>query len=171
MKKTAVIFLSVLILLCSLSSCDEMRAPTSCREILSAVTAAEIGLPAGKYYSLNAPKGNAEYLSDSMIASIFGGGSYPEVAEDWVDVALFLSFGKSPCEFAVILCQNRDAAHDTAKLLCSRLSAINIAKNAAEYETMIANAKVTVSGNYALLIISRDPENAMKIMRKQIGRY
>ena len=171
MKKTAVIFLSVLILLCSLSSCGETGVRPSCREILSAVTAAEIGLPAGKYYSLNAPKGDEEYLSNALIASIFGGGAYPEVAEDWVDVALYLSFGKSPCEFAVILCQNRDAAHDTAKLLCSRLSAIKIAKNSPEYETMIANANVAVSGNYALLIISSDPEIAMKIMRKQFGRY
>ena len=128
-------------------------------------------LPAGKYYSSKAQKGEPEYLSSTLIASLFGGGSYPKVAEDWIEVALYLSVGNHPCEFAVILCQNRDAAHDTAKLFCSRLSAIKITKNSAEYENMITNAKVAVSGNFALLIISSDPENALKIIQKKIGKY
>ena len=169
MKKTAVIFLSVLIILYALSSCGVRKTRPSCREILSAVTSTEIGLPAGRFYSSKAPEGDKEYLSDSLISSLFGGGAYPEVAKDWIDVALYLSLGDHPCEFAVILCQNRDAAHDTAKLFCKRLSAIKITKNSPEYATMISDAKVTVSGNYALLIISSDAENAFKSVKKAIN--
>ena len=171
MKKTAVIFLSLFIFICSLPSCSPQKEIPSCREMLLEVTHAEIGLPAGKFYSSKAQKGDSEYLSSTLIASLFGGGSYPAVAEDWIEVALYLSVGNHPCEFAVILCQNRDAAHDTAKLFCSRLSAIKITKNSAEYENMITNAKVAVSGNFALLIISSDPENALKIIQKKIGKY
>lgn len=171
MKKTAVIFLSLLVFICALSSCSHQKEIPSCREILSAVTKAEIGLPAGKFYSSKAQKGDSEYLASTLIASLFGGGAYPEVAKDWIEVALYLSVGNHPCEFAIILCQNRDAAHDTAKLFCSRLSAIKITKNEANYEETIANAKVAVNGNFALLIISSDPENAMKIIQRSIGKY
>lgn len=167
MKRSAALFFTVLIFFCLLTSCTEQKSPPSCREILSAMTDAEIGLPAGKFYSLSADEGDPEFLSESLISSLFGGGSYPEVAGDWLDCALYLSLGSHPCEFAVILCQSRDAAEDTAKLFNTRLSAIKITKTAPEYEKMIEEAKVTVKGNYTLFIISSDSENALKTFLKK----
>ena len=133
------------------------------------MTGAEIGLPAGKYYSLSAPEGDGEYLSDSLISSLFGNGSYPTVADDWLDGGLYLSLGKHPCEFAVIFCRNRDTAEDTARILSSRLSAIRITKTDPQYSKMLENASVTVIGNYAILIISTDTKTALSVAKKAIN--
>ena len=143
---------------------------TPCREVIAAMTEKEVGLPVGSYYSASANEGDTEYLSASLLASLFGNGSLPPVAEDWIDCALFLSLKESPCEFAVILCSSRDAAEDTAALFHSRLAAIRITKTATQYVQMIENASVTITGNYAILIISTDPENALRAAKKAIRR-
>lgn len=166
MKRSAALFFAILIFFCTLPACGNQDPQKNCREILSAVTKAEIGIPAGKFYSLSADKGDDEFLSESLISSLFGGGSYPEIANDWLDCALYLSLGSHPCEFAVILCNSRDTAEDTARLLGSRLSAIKITKTEPQYQKMIDAAKVAVIGNYALLIISSDSENALKTFNK-----
>ncbi len=169
MKRPAALFFVIIFLVSSLFSCSTVGAVhTPCREVIDAMTAAEIGLPAGKYYSLAAPEGDAEYLSDSLISSLFGNGSYPAVAADWLDCALYLSLGNHPCEFAVILCRSRDAAEDTARLLCSRLSAIRITKTDPQYAEILENANVSIRGNYALLIISTDTKNALSAAKKAI---
>ena len=169
MKRRTAAFLSVIIILVLiLPSCGTQSDNTPCREIVSAMTAAEIGLPAGKYYSLAAPEGDAEYLSASLVSSLFGNGSYLAVAEDWLDCALYLSLGNHPCEFAVILCRSRDAAEDTARLLCSRLSAIRITKTDPQYAEILENASVSIRGNYAILIISTDTKNALSAAKKAI---
>jgi hypothetical protein len=90
----------------------------------------------------------------------------PELSKDWLDLAFFLPLGESPGEFDVILCRSVDVAEDTAKLLNLRLSAIKSAKSTEKYSEMIKNAKVTVIGNYALLIISGDTKTALKIFSK-----
>ena len=166
MKRSAALFFAILIFFCPLTSCAEQKAPPTCREMLSAMTDAEIGLPSGKYYSSAAPEGDSEYLSDSLVSALLGGGSYPTVAADWLDCSLFLSLGNHPCELAIILCQNHDAALDTARLLSTRLSSIKLTKTSPEYAEMLDTAKVAVKGNYALLIISSDSENALKVFMK-----
>lgn len=168
MKRTAALFLTFFILLLTLCSCRTTSSDASCQEVLRAMTNAEISLPAGKYYGLSAPEGDEKYLSDDLISSLFGGGSYPKIAEDWIDCALYLSYGKSPCEFAVILCQSRDVAHDTAALLQARLSAIRLTKSSPEYAQMLENASITLIGNYALLIISSDTETALREAKRAI---
>ena len=167
MKRLTALFFTILILIPALTSCSPNREQT-CRQILGEMVDGEIGLPAGRFYSKSAQKGDEEYLSDSLIASIFGGGSYPTVADGWIDASLFMSLGTHPCEFAVILCRDRDVTHDTADLLHSRLAAIKLVKNDQQYESMLQNATVTLVGNYALLIISSDSKNALKLAMKSI---
>ena len=130
---------------------------------------AEIGLPAGKTYSARAPEGDGEYISEHLINSLYGNGKKPVMADGWIDIAIFLPSSAHPCEFAVILCDSEDTATDTARLLCRRLDAIRTAKGAGEYAKLTENATVTVIGNYALLIISSDTENAIKSASKIIG--
>ena len=142
---------------------------TSCREILQAMTEAEIGLPSGKIYSMKAARGDDEYLSEHLINSLYGEGGTPVMSDGWLDLAIFLPSSAHPCEFAVILCDSEDTATDTARLLCRRLDAIRTAKGAGEYAKLTENATVTVIGNYALLIISSDTENAIKSASKIIG--
>ena len=99
--------------------------------------------------------------------ALLGSGSAVTLKEHWLDLALFLPFGEHPAEFAIILCRDRDTAIDTAKILNSRLAAIKVTKTAEQYKSMIDNAKVTIIGNYALLIISSDPDTAMRVFMKE----
>lgn len=171
MKRPAALFIVILFLFSSLFSCSATQnIHTPCRDVVAAMTEAEIGLPTGRYYSLSAPEGDDEYLSAPLIASLLGNGSLPTVAADWLDCAFFLSLKDSPCEFAVILCSSRDAAEDTAALFHSRLAAIKITKTAPEYSQMIENSSVTITGNYAILIISTDPSSALKAAKKAIRK-
>ena len=165
MKKAAALFFALIIFIVSLPSCSSVDDP-SCREIVGELTKAEIGLPAGRFYTLSADKGDPEYASRSLISSLFGGGRYPKLADSWIDLALFLSTGSHPCEFAVILCRDRDVAHDTATLLNSRLASIKLCKTDEQYKAYLQNASVTLVGNYALLIISSDTQNALKVFMK-----
>ena len=171
MRRSAALFLVIVLLISSLFSCSNFgSAHARCRKVVAAMTAAEIGLPAGKYYSLSALEGEEEYLPKSLMASLFGKGSLPEVATDWLDCAVFLSIKDSPCEFAVILCSNRDAAEDTAALFYSRLVAIKVIKTTPEYSAMIENASITITGNYAIFIISTDPATALKVANTAIRK-
>ena len=136
--------------------------------MLLALIDSEIGLPAGKIYDLNAPEGNPEYLDERVIASLFGNGSPPPMRSGWLDMALFMSTSDHPCELAVFLCDSPDTASDTARLLCQRLDIIRTVKAKSEYSQMLDSASVTVMGNYVLLAISSDTNNAIKIARAAI---
>ena len=166
MKRPTAFFLSVLLFCLTLVSCANNKPQKSCREILGAIVEAEIALPSGKFYSLSSPEGDDEYLSKSLLMALLGSGSAVPLREHWLDLALFLPFGDHPAEFALILCRDRDTAIDTAKILNSRLAAIKVTKTAPQYKDMVDRAKVTVVGNYALLIISTDPDQAVRIFMK-----
>ena len=166
MKKAAAFLFVILFFFASLTSCAEQKSPPSCRELISALAEAEVGIPSGRFYSMDAPSGDSEYLSDSLLSALFSGGSYPKVTEGWIDCAFFLSLGDDPREFAVILCRDRDIAHDTATALSARLSAIKLTKSDPQYDIMLQNASVTLVGNYALLFISSDCKTALKTFMK-----
>ena len=166
MKVLAAFF--IVLSLFSVSSCTRSENP-DCRDILSAIISSEIGLPSGEIYSARAEVGEEEYLSDHLINSLYGNGKEPVMADGWIDIAIFLPSSAHPCEFAVILCDSEDTATDTARLLCRRLDAIRTTKSEGEYAKLTENATVTVIGNYALLIISSDTENAIKSASKIIG--
>ena len=168
MKKT-VIFLFVIILsLGYLSSCVAHKAQPTCREILTAMTSAEIILPAGKHYSSTAAEGEDEYLSPLLLSSVFGNGAYPILADGWIDCALYLPYGDHPCEFAVILCKSHDIAEDTAKLFCSRLADLKIAKSSSESTKLLDSAKIAIMNNFVIFIISADAELALKTAKSMI---
>ena len=167
MKRVAAIFFAFLSLIFCLSSCTVTKSdPASCRDILSAILECEVALPVGKIYCATAPFGSEEYLGDSTLSSIIGNGKIPEVCGSWLDCAFFLSIKDHPCEFAVIYCKKRDAALDTAKLLTSRLATSKLLKGESDY---FENAKVTVIGNYALLIVSSDPTATINAAKKMIN--
>ena len=166
MKVLAAFF--IVLSLFSISSCTRSEN-LDCRDILSAIISSEIGLPSGEIYSARAEIGEEEYLSDHLVNSLYGNGKEPVMADGWIDIAIFLPSSAHPCEFAVILCDSEDTATDTARLLCRRLDAIRTAKSEGEYARLTENATVTVIGNYALLIVSSDTENAIKSASKIIG--
>ena len=158
----------VILLLFPLSSCAASSTP-DCREILTAMTDAEIGLPAGKTYSLRAKKGDDEYLSEHLLNSLYGDGERPVMADGWIDIAIFLSLSDHPCEFAVFLCDSKDTATDTARMLCHHIDVIRTANEGLQFSHYLDNATVTIIKNYVLMIISSDSENILKVASKIIG--
>ena len=168
MKRYAALFFAVLLLF-SLTSCAYQEEKISCREIILTLTESEISLPAGKIYDGSAREGDEEYLPDSMIAALLGGGSMPEIAEGWLDCAFFLPLADHPCEFAVIFCKDSDTALDTAKLLSAHLNYVKLIKSSEQHQAYFSGALVTVVGNYAILIISSDSETALKQVKKLIS--
>ena len=140
----------------------------SCREILSAITECEAGLPAGRIYSMKADAGDREFLSDSLLSALYGDGGMPPAADGWLDCAIFLSSPAHICELAVFLCDSPDTATDTARMLCRRLDLIRVAKGDGKYAFYLDSATVTVMRNYVLFVISSDSENAIRVASKII---
>ena len=165
MKRIAAIFFAIFTFL-TLASCQERKA-VPCRDVLTHMMDNEVDLPAGRVYSSNAEGGSDEFLPDSLISALFCNGSMPKIAEGWLDCALFLSLNEHPCELAVVYCQDRDTALDTAKLLNTRIGEVKKQKGE-QYAQMLDSAKVTVIGNYAVMAISTDSENAISKAKKAI---
>ena len=166
MRKTALILLFLLTLSFFSSCATEDRTP--CREILGKIMKTETSLPAGQVYSSRAEKGETEYMSASIINSLYGNGSVPPMADGWIEVAIFLPSSSHPCEFAIFLCDSRDTANDTARMLCTRLDIIRTVKSDENSLKMINNAEITIVGNYVLFIVSSDAKNALKTAKKAI---
>ena len=101
-----------------LPSCS--RNMPSTKDILIAMTAAEVGLPSGRVYLSSAEPGSENYTPPALLASLYGGGSAPIEQSEWVEFAIFLPTAQHPCELAVFLCQSDQSASDTAKMLCLR---------------------------------------------------
>lgn len=166
MKKTAALFLSVFLLISLLSSCSNEKKAPSCLTVLEAMTLAEVGLPAGRIYSLASEDDG--YLSDSLIKALYGNGSLPAIAQSWIDCAVFISTLGHPCELAVVYCTDRNAAEDTARLFGSRLNSLRALKSDEQHGNMLDLAQISIRGNFVLMIISSDPDNALKIAKKLI---
>ncbi|MBQ4091359.1 MAG: hypothetical protein IJC64_03475 [Clostridia bacterium] len=165
-KQLGFLALAIIFLLLPLPSCAKKQAP-SCREVLTALIDAEgQALPAGRIYDMRAGEDGAERLPDSLLPALLGEGKMPAVSNAWLDCAMFLSVTEHPCELIIFLCTSRDAATDTARLLCSRLDAIKVSKSSEKYSDMLSAARVGIYKNYAFLIISRDPAAAQKTLEK-----
>ena len=148
--------------LCSLPACVSSGNTATSVDIVKAITASEIGLPAGKLYSSSAREGESGYISESLLNSLFGNGSRPALLDGWIDYAFFMPTSSHPCEFVAILCDTPTTATDTARLLCARLNTIKRVKTDSQYAHYLDNAEVTICRNYVLLIISSDTEAAKK---------
>ena len=168
MKKTVALFLSILLLIPLLASCSDARKAPSCLSVLEAMMSAEIGLPAGRVYSLASTREDDGYLSESLIKSLYGNGSLPPISHSWIDCAVFISTLGHPCEFAVAYCSDRNAAEDTARLFNSRLKSVRALKFDEGYSAMLDGAQISICGNFVIMIISSDPSNSFKTARRLI---
>ena len=168
MKKAVALFLVIIIALPVLSSCAGAKKAPSCLAVLEAMTRAEIGLPAGRVYSLSSSREDDGYLSESLIKSLYGNGSLPPISHSWIDCAVFISTLGHPCEFAVAYCSDRNAAEDTARLFNSRLKSVRALKFDEGCSAMLDGAQISICGNFVIMIISSDPSNALKTARRLI---
>ncbi len=167
MKRKILIIILCITLLCivCLSSCS--RQPPSAQNILSHLLETEINLPSGQVYLSSSPEGEDSYVSSSLLAVLYGGGSEPNEYDDWVEFAIFLS-SSHPCEFAVFLCDSPQSALDTSKTLCSRLTTLKNFWSDSQYSSYTEGAEVIISGNFCALIVSSDTTAAKKVLKSLI---
>ena len=163
MRKLRVLLLvlSILLLLCS---CAKEHATAA--QVLDALVAAEIGLPAGQIYLSAAPEDDASYLSPELMAALYGEGELPWQLSLLEDYGLFLSTAQHPCEFAVFRVRARSDTDDVAAMCLSRLDALHIHYKDTPYASYTQNARVVVIGKYVLLLISSDPDHALRAAQR-----
>ena len=157
-KKILLLFLTASMLL--LCACDKEHATAA--QVLSALIDAEIGLPAGQIYLSAAPEDDASYLSPDLVAALYGEGELPWQLSLLEDYGLFLSTAQHPCEFAVFRVRARSDTDDVAAMCLARLDTLRIHYKNTQYASYTQNARVVVIGKYVLLLISSDPEHALR---------
>ena len=127
---------------------------------------AEIGLPAGQVYLASAPKESEAYLAPDLMAALYGEGELPWQLSLLEDYGLFLSTAQHPCEFAVFRVRARSDTDDVAAMCLSRLDALCIHYKDTQYASYTQNARVVVIGKYVLLLISSDPDHALRAAQR-----
>ena len=153
----------VMMVLCSCSA-DEI----SVREIISSMSAADKGAPAGKIYLSNAELGEDEYLSDSLRLALFGMAK--EGLERTDSFAIRLSHIRSPYEYAVFKAKTVDDTDEIAKMLRARIdSAHSLAKREGENEGITDSAEIIVRGRFVFLLMTDDNEGLLDAAKKVIG--
>ena len=163
MRKLRVLLLvlSILLLLCA---CAKEHATAA--QVLDALVKAEIGLPAGQIYLSAAPEDDAAYLSPDLVAALYGEGELPWQLSLLEDYGLFLSTAQHPCEFAVFRVRARSDTDDVAAMCLARLDTLRMHYKDSAYAAYLQNARVVVSGNYVLLLISSDPDHALRAAQR-----
>ena len=155
--RVLLLVLSILLLLCA---CAKEQATAA--QVLSALIDAEIGLPAGQIYLSAAPEDDAAYLSPDLVAALYGEGELPWQLSLLEDYGLFLSTAQHPCEFAVFRVRARSDTDDVAAMCLSRLDTLRMHYKDSVYAAYLQNARVVVCGKYVLVLISSDPEHALR---------
>ncbi len=164
MKKRLICFL--LLILLFPTGCTQSNATPE--QILRALTRAEIGLPAGKLYLASAAQDEEAYLSPELISAMYAGGELPWQLSLCEDYGIFVSSAQHPCEFAVFLCYSRSDT-DLLSAMCQvRLDALRAHYKDTAYAHYTDSARVAVVGRYVLLLVSSDPEHALKVARQVI---
>lgn len=164
MKKRLISFLLLIFLLPV--GCAQKHP--SAEQILCALTQNEIGLPAGQIYLASAPPDQAAYLSPELISAMYAGGELPWQLSLCEDYGIFLSSAQHPCEFAVFLCYSRSDTDLLSAMCHARLDALRAHYKGTAYAHYTDSALVVVVGRYVLLLVSCDPENALKVARQVI---
>jgi hypothetical protein len=158
-------FLVSLCLLFTLTACGTSPDPSV---PLLALVNSEVGKTSGRTYFLSAEEGEASYISDVALTSIYG---FDRTLNGISDGAIYLSDFCHPCEFAVFVCRSTYAAEDVAIFLKARLRTLyeSASQSAAfcgmdenEYRAYIKEAEVLISGKYVALIISSDTKEAKR---------
>ena len=151
-------------LICHFCACA--RTEASVAEVLDAMIEAEIGLPAGQVYLASSPKESEAYLAPDLMAALYGEGEPPWQLALVEDYGIFLSTAQHPCEFAVFRTYARSDTDDVAAMCCARLDALRIHYKNTQYAAYLEQARVVVNGKYVLLLISSDPDHALRAAQR-----
>ena len=154
--------LHIFLLIFPLLLCSCARTDASVAEVLDALIEAEIGLPAGQVYLASAPEESEAYLPPDLMAALYGEGEPPWQLSLVEDYGIFLSTAQHPCEFAVFRTLAHSDTDELAAMCCARLDDLRIHYKNTPYAAYLENARVVVLGNYVLMLISSDPDHALR---------
>ena len=141
-------FICILLALLSLGSCDSEK---SAEEILFSITQGQDSLPNGTVYTRSAPEGSQNYLSGSMIKTL-----YHESAEEYEftlieDFAIYLSSFAKPCEIAVYKCYSRSDTDLIASMCLKRIEKLRIMLAQTAFCEIPENAKIDIKGRFVIV--------------------
>lgn len=165
MSKRVILLIIALFLPFSTVSCAKPPEIPKTEPIVSALCESEMGLPAGKIYSSDLDPTDKNYLSDRLISAYFGEPNIERYKKDWISYSIFIPSAAHPCEFAAIYCATPEALIDTSRMLASRIDSIKKLYGG-KFTEYTDSAKVISIQNYAVLIVSRDADAALKILKK-----
>ena len=158
MKRLLLFWLALSLLSCT--GCAQRQATAS--QVLDALVRAEIGLPAGQSYLSAAPEDDPAYLPPALMSTLYGQGEPPWQLALIEDYGIWLSTAGHPCEFAVFFCYARSDTDEVAAMCRARLDDLCAFYQNTQYAAYLQNAKVAISGKCVLLLISSDPEHALR---------
>ncbi len=164
MSRLILIFI-VISLFVSSAACSRTPEMPKTHTAVEALCDAEINLPAGTIYSTDFEADSPQYLSCELLASYFGVPDIEKYSKDFTSCSIFLPSGRHACEFAVIYCSNPDSLVDTARLLQARIDSAK-RYHKSDFSDYLSGARVITRKNLAVLIISNDPDMAIKVLKK-----
>ena len=157
----------VLILSLLLAACGTSDPPPAASEVLTAMLAAVTDtaqpLPDGVIRLSSAPADSPDALTETFLSALYGEAARGLLGEDSThsrpvqDAALYLSVSPYPCELGVFRCVDEDTARAVAALCRGRLDTLARGFRGSAYEATASGGRVTVEGNWVLLVLCEDP--------------
>ena len=172
------LLLCLAVCLCT-CGCVARRTATALTVLLD-ILASQASLPAGDVYLLSdSPSLRALGITDTqrqpvrvadaaLLSAVFGKGggtSVPDVLKISVDDgAMRFATAASPFELIVLHCVSRADADKVATLLHERLDILR--REYPDGEGVLERAEVVVVGKYAMLLVCRDTEAALRAVHR-----
>ena len=153
-RRTLPLFVSLCLLLSSLSACGTTPPPG---DLLTRLLSATPSPPSGRLCCLF-PQNDGEHpLSDALLASAFGEGSRPVAMDGVEDAACYFSF-RSAYEIDLFLCKSSATADAVEEMCLFRLRLLRrLRQEDAAAMALLEQAEVLRHGPWVLLAVTSDP--------------
>ncbi len=159
-----------------LSACGTSAPPPAASEVLTAmltaVTDTAQPLPDGMIRLTAAPADSPDALTATFFSALYGEAARGLLGEDSAhgrpvqDAALYLSVSPYPFELGVFRCVDEDTALAVEALCRGRLDTLARGFRGSEHEAAASGGRVTVEGNWVLLVLCEDPTPVPEAARR-----
>lgn len=172
------LFLLALLLIWTLQlpACGRNTPPPAASEVLTALLSAMEStnqpLPDGVIRLTASPEDSPNRLTATFFSALYGEAARGLLGEDSThsrpvqDAALYLSVSPYPCELGVFRCVDEDTARAVAALCRGRLDTLARGFRGSAYEVAASGGRVTVEGNWVLLVLCEDPTPVLDAARR-----
>ena len=155
--------LLALAMLLPLPACRQDPSPQT---VLDTMSATQPPLPAGQCYLDTASPGEKTYAEAELIAALYGNGATPPEWDSVLAFAIRPSSFATPCELAVFRCVSAREAEDVARMCLRRVEILRRTCRDTPYESIAAQATVSIRGSYVLMAVCPDPTAAISAGRQ-----